>query len=145
MEFSFFSRLGCPKFFLLYLQREFIGLKGDAHKGQRKALYAQLAQTRIHHAAGDERVCAQELQGPLGHPSTHFAAWFVPGRCCDPQGCHCLGSTGASSSCCLGISPSRGEMLLWGEIVFKQLQVCVSCGVTRAARFFTPHRSSLQR
>lgn len=52
------------------------------------------------------------LQGPLGHPSTHFAAWFVPAGCCDPQGCHCLGSTGASSSCCLGISPSRGEMLI---------------------------------
>lgn len=68
MEFSFFSRLGCPKFFLLYLQREFIVLKGEAHKGQRKALYAQLVQTWIHRAAGDERVCAAGTLRTPQHP-----------------------------------------------------------------------------
>lgn len=138
MEFSFFSRLGCPKSFLLYLQREFIGLKGEAHKGQRKALYVQLAQTRIHRTAGDERACAGGLRGPLGHPSTHFAAWFVPAGCCDLQGRHCLGSAGASPCHCLGVSPSREEMPLRGEIEFKLLeQVCLGCGVTQAAEFFT--------
>lgn len=49
---------------------------------------------------------ARGLQDLLGHPSNFFAAWFVPGGCCDPQGCPCL-----------GIFPSREEMPLWGERV----------------------------
>lgn len=97
MEFSFFSGVGCPKFFLLYLQTAFIGLKGAADKGWRRAHCVQLAGTCLP---------ARGLRGLLGHPSNFFAAWFVPGRCCDPQGCHCLCT-----------SPSKEELPRWCEMV----------------------------
>lgn len=113
MEFSFFSGLGCPKFFFLYLQTAFIGLKRAADKGWRRAHYVQLAGTCI-------PACG--LQGLLGHPSNFFAAWFVPGGCCDPQNVTAWASPHLERRCPFGLK--------W----FKHFN---KFGVTQVVEFFT--------
>lgn len=61
---------------------------------------------------------ARGLQGPLGHPSTFFAAWFVPGGCCDPQGCPCATarpSPHLERRCHFGVKQFKLLEQVWGD------------------------------
>lgn len=71
MEFSFFSGLGCPKFFPLPPNGVYRFKRGSRQRMEKGPLCA---------ACRDVYLCMWPA-GLLGHPSR----WCVPGGCCDPR------------------------------------------------------------